>query len=277
MKVFARQAQQPRAHRAKWGAKVNLAKRPVVEQQQRKRQRDHHRLRHEPQHKHERRGGAPPAASPLPQARVAAHRGDPEERAQDVLALSNPRHRLHPQRVQTKERGGKGARPETASHAEQHKEQQQHVREVEKHVAQVMAPRPHAVKLAVEHVAEPRQRVEIHRALSGERPGHARPAEPRLDARIVRDVERIIKIDEEMRDRLPVDQNAQHGQRHTDQHLLRAHASLPLGLPLPARRVRGRAMVRNTRRQMHGAWPEQQKKTARRRRPRCQGVPAPRA
>ena len=82
--------------------------RPVIQQQEHTGQRHHHRLAHQPQgEKYQSRSikalcPRAPGLGLLGESRICPQRQQPEHRAQHILALGNPGHRFHPQRVQTK-------------------------------------------------------------------------------------------------------------------------------------------------------------------------------
>ena len=168
----------------------NRFQRPVVQQQQHERQRHQHRLAHQAQRKKQQhqtiiegrasRVGAG-AVGALDSATfdsrpslditdISPEGQHEEQSAEHVLAFRHPRHRFHPQRMNRKHRRHKRAAPQEPRHPPQHQEKQDRRRRVEQDVGEMMAAGLQSVKLAVQHVGNPGQRMPVGGMDVGERP-----------------------------------------------------------------------------------------------------------
>ena len=166
-----------------------------VEQGEEQRQGAQHGLRQEGQGEED--GGGPEAdGGRPPHAAEVGERGqEAEQRAEEVLALSHPGHRLDVQRVHGEERrhgraapGGPGRRP-------QELEQEQGVREVEERAHQMVATGVEAEELDVEHVREPGEGVPVE-GVEAEGPADPVGAEPPQHLGVVGQVLRVVDVDE---------------------------------------------------------------------------------
>ena len=101
-------------------------------------------------------GGARTAARVV---RVTPERQHREHAREHVLALRDPGHRFDPQRVPGEERRGRRAAPGGAGQAAQRREEQRRSQRVQQDVARVVAARPVAEELGVEHVRVPGERM----------------------------------------------------------------------------------------------------------------------
>ena len=129
-------------------------------------------------------------------ARVGPHRQQPEERAQQILALRHPRHRVHLQRMQGEQRRQDRAPPKRPRHPPEHQEDQDRIERVKQQVDQVMARRLQPEQLAVQHVGNPGQRMPVGllAVQPSKGPTQALPRQPGLNLRIVGDIIRIVVI-----------------------------------------------------------------------------------
>jgi len=155
---------------------------------------------------------APPGIS-----RIRPQRQQKEERAQHVLALRDPGDGFHMQRVQSKQRGHQRAAPDGAGQALPQAEQQEGVGQVQQHAREVMAPRLQPIKLAIEHVRKPRQRMPVAGMETLARPREVFQGQPGLNPRVAADVVRVVVIDEaELEDR-PVNRGNRQRQQQAKQ------------------------------------------------------------
>ena len=149
---------------------------PPVPQQQRQRQRHHHRLAQQPGREQHHRQQVAARPRRLHEAHPHQHRAQVEQRRQHVLALDDPGHRLHVQRVH-REHGGDQHR---AGHpqAQQQAPQQQAVEQVQEDVDGVVAGGPQAPQLVLQPEAGVDQRPVVALVLDvgGGEPDAAQPA-----------------------------------------------------------------------------------------------------
>jgi len=173
--------------------------RPEVEHQQQDRQRDEHRLRQDPKRHADERSRV---AAPAPGARVRdprVQREQAEQRAEQVLALRDPRHRLDVLRVEREQQRGRSARALPCSEARQQREHERRAERVQQGVLQVRRGSARAEQAHVDHVREPGERVPIAGVEGGEGPGHAVEREPARDVRIAGDVLLVVEAQERER------------------------------------------------------------------------------
>ena len=90
--------------------------RPIVQENQRARQADGHRLRHHRQHQRRRHHEVADEYRPLGVPGVSQHGENPEQRAERVLPLGRPGHRLHAQGVNGEQRRHHRAGPKRPRH-----------------------------------------------------------------------------------------------------------------------------------------------------------------
>src|ERR1035441_7659466 len=95
-----------------------------------------------------------------------------------------------------KERSHQGAAPKRARQALKQSEEQEGVGGVKEQAGDVMAEGLQPVKLAVQHVRQPRQRMPIRSVSARESPPHALPPQSRLHPWIVGEVIRIVESHE---------------------------------------------------------------------------------
>ena len=189
--------------------------RPVIQQQEEEGQRHHHRLGHESQPEETRHREVSPHA-PAPDVRhVGGSAQQRQERAEDVLALGDPGHRLHVERVQGEERGHHGAAPGRAGERLQQGEEQCGVQGVEEDVGCVVAPGRQAEDLHVQHVGDPGDRVPVLVALE-QGPGQARGREATVDVDVPRHVVAVVEAHELEADRLCVEAQGDCEERERD-------------------------------------------------------------
>ena len=156
--------------------------RPVVQQEEHKRQRHQHRLGRQPQGKRGHHQQVPaPRCRALGVAGVEPKGQHEEQPAQDVLALGHPGDRFDPQGMDREDRRHPGAGPECPGHPPQGQEQEDRRGGVQEHVGQMMAAGLQVIKLAVQHVREPGQRVPVGGVERGDRPGDSLAGQALLD------------------------------------------------------------------------------------------------
>ncbi len=95
--------------------------------------------------------------------------------------------------VHRKQCGNKRAAPECSRERAEPEEKQDRVARVKQQVGQVMTRRTQSVKLAIQHVREPRQRVPIRAMNVSEGPLQPRPSQSRRNLRIAGDVIVVIE------------------------------------------------------------------------------------
>ena len=130
-------------------------------------------------------------------ASVAPEGQEGEQRAQDVLARGDSRHRFHMQRMQGEQRGHDGAAPSGTREGLQG--QEQHDRAgggVEQKVAEVESAGRAAMDRGVHQVGEPDQRLPESGLEGGEGPLDAVWAEPPQHPRVAGDVTVVVVVEE---------------------------------------------------------------------------------
>ncbi len=154
--------------------------RPPVEQQQQHRKGDQHGLGHETGDVEKQRGGVPhcrPALS-LGVAGVADQREQSEECEQHILAFGDPHDGFHAQRMDREEGGGKQAAARRFGGARQKDIQKDGIEAVQDEIGGMIARRARAKKRAVQHQAQPRQRLPESGVSGGEGPTDIRGGQP---------------------------------------------------------------------------------------------------
>ncbi len=130
-----------------------------------------------------------------------------EQPAQDVLALGHPSHRFDPQRMNREHSGHEGTRPKIAGHPPQNQKEDDCRGHVKQDVAEVMSPGRQPVKLAIQHVGEPSERVPVAGMAAGEGPSDALDGQAAGDWQIPAHVVFVIVVDEVVAERLAEDEN----------------------------------------------------------------------
>ncbi len=115
-----------------------------------------------------------------------------------------------------KDRRHESAPPQEAGHLKQDQKKQNRRRRVEQHIRQVMSGRIQPVKLAIQHMRKPGERMPIGRMQMGKGPDDASSRQTARDVRILKDVIAVIKIDELMMNRLAEDHPGDCGQKKAD-------------------------------------------------------------
>ena len=126
--------------------------RPDVEQQQHDRQCYHHRLGHQRQREQHDHREVPSRARAAREAHVGENRQQPEERAEHILALGDPGHRLHVQRMSGKHGGDKRTPPRPPGRPPEQLEDQDRVGRVKDEVRDVIHARVAGEQRHVEQV-----------------------------------------------------------------------------------------------------------------------------
>jgi len=90
--------------------------------------------------------------------------------------------------------GDQGRAPDRAGQPSQQAEQQEGVGNMEQEIGDVMAAGVEAIKLAIQHVREPGERMPVAGVTGGERPGDGVRMEPVLDGGVQGDVFGVIVI-----------------------------------------------------------------------------------
>ena len=153
---------------------------------------------------------------PADVAEVRVERDHQRERRQHVFPLGDPRHGFHAHRVNREHGSDERASLHGAGRAIQKQEQQARADRVQRHGHQVMAARPRTEQLRVDHVRDPRDRMEVRRARR-ECPLEIRERHARDHVRIVEDVSRVIPGDEIECVNGPEDAEDEEGQREGNQ------------------------------------------------------------
>src|SRR5208283_2432706 len=163
--------------------------RPVVPKQQYERESDDLGLGHQPQsiQKCNDKITANSRSRRIPA--ISAEREQKEERAQQVLALSNPDHALDVDRMQGEERSHHCAATNITRRPPQHLEEQQHVHHVPKQVYLVVAARIEDKELAIQSMRKPGKRVPIVRIKGRGRPFDGVPTQTHGYVRVLINVE----------------------------------------------------------------------------------------
>jgi hypothetical protein len=131
----------------------------------------------------------------LSHVREIGSQGEQEEqRAEHVLALRDPGHRLDVQRMQREEGGHERAPEARPRHPLEQAEEQERVHEVNGHARQVVPAGVEAKQLDVELVREPRQRMPVGRMSRGQRPGQGRSVQAARDVTVLADVLRVVEF-----------------------------------------------------------------------------------
>ncbi len=194
-------------------ARARAPERPPFEQHEQAGQRDEHPLRHQAAGVERERRSEPPSlplalpGQPHEQAREA------EEGAQEILALDDPGHRLHAQRVDGEEQRaceGVRARETQALEKRQH---EQRVGRVPGRVLQLVPGGTQTEEPDIQHVREPGQRVPVGRREARERPAHVFPREPGQHVLVVRQIGARVVLDELVSGRLRVEHEHRDEQR----------------------------------------------------------------
>ena len=185
--------------------------RPPIQQKKHEGQCHQHRLAHQPQREEHEHGHVPPDGRPPDIPKVGAHRQQPEQRAEHILPLRHPRHRLHVQRMHREQGRDERAPPQPSRHPPQDQEQQRRVRQVEQHVHPVMPPGVQAEQLHVGHVRNPGQGMPVRRFERRERPGNTLLRQASLDVKIFPDILTVIVVDERKASHLPENKKDQEG------------------------------------------------------------------
>jgi hypothetical protein len=139
-----------------------------------------------------------------------------EKRAQNVLALRHPRHRLDVQGMCSEERGDDAAAPERAGGETQPEEEQHGIEDVKEHAHEQVRTGIGAEERDVELVRQPRHRVPVGGVNARKGPANAGRGQAAEDVGIVGDVERIVVIDELMGADLGVNGQDDDRQRRAD-------------------------------------------------------------
>ncbi len=176
---------------------------PPIQQHEDTRERHEHRFGHQAQ-----REAA--QAQCVPQRRIAALRSrhgacetmvtnqcqQEAERAQHILALRNPGHGFHVQRVDREDGCGPRAQPVLSSQSAEQREHQHRVSDVPEEVHYVENDRVRAEQLHVEHQRYPSERMPVARVEGRERPAEALRSQAGQHMRIGGHVFRVVVVDE---------------------------------------------------------------------------------
>ena len=136
----------------------------------------------------------------------------PEDGAEHVLPLGDPRHRFDVERVDREERGNQCAPPEAIRHSQEQQEEQQHGAGMEHDVRRVKSACGWTERFRVKLQGDPRKRVPVGLRHRRKRPDDAVAAETGQNVRVFRDVGGVVEIDEVKRRNARVD-----GHRRGDQ------------------------------------------------------------
>ena len=109
-----------------------------------------------------------------------------------------------------------GAGPERPGHPPQGQKQEDRRGGVQEHVGQMMAAGLQAIKLAVQHVREPGQRMPVAGVVRGERPGDSLAGQAPADVPVLVDVIVVVEVDEVVAGRLAEDGDHRQQQQAAD-------------------------------------------------------------
>src|SRR5207248_295833 len=170
--------------------------RPVIQEQKNNWQRNQHRFRHQPASKQDR---YLQVAADRWFARVIQIRGErehKEESTQNVFAFGNPDDRLHPQRMDGKDRRHECASPKRAGQPTKQVEENDSSRGVEQNISEMMRPSAEPEHSTIEHVRKRRERMPVTSMSMSKCPNHSIPTQARDYLRSFIGVGRIIIIHE---------------------------------------------------------------------------------
>ena len=120
------------------------------------------------------------------------------------------------QGMQCEERGHEGGAPGGAGHAPQQAEEHVGVGEVKQNAREVVAGGIRAIKLAIQHVGQPGERVPIARIAGRKRPKNICAGQPGMDLNVVGDVFGVIIIVELEAEHGPIKGQRDEGQKQAD-------------------------------------------------------------
>ena len=147
---------------------------------------------------------------------VGPNRKQREQGAQNILALGNPRHRLHVERMNGKNRRDECAPGRSFTRAIENPEQQYGIQNVEKHTRDVVPARIKTVDLRIQHMREPCQRMPVRLELSGQRPDDALRGQAGGYVRVLINVIGVVKINETVVPDLSVDEEIDRNEAERD-------------------------------------------------------------
>src|ERR1700722_2992272 len=127
-------------------------------------------------------------------AGVGPERQQPEESAEHIFTLRDPRRHLDVEGMPREKGGDRGAAPESAGQLAQYQEDQHRVEGVKDKACGMMAARMQAVNLAIQRVRKPGQRLP-DLALAGLESPSERTCQTLVDVGIVDYVGRVIVAD----------------------------------------------------------------------------------
>ena len=207
--------------------------RPVIEQQQYERQRDHHWLRGKSRRK---QSGHRQIALPVRLSRIPAvgpEREEEKHRAQDILALSHPGHRLDIDGMKREQRRHEQARPQPLRGPHQQQKKQGHIHHMQQDAGEMVARGIQAEQRTIEGMRHPGERMPVRLFGRSQRPGESVRRQTLPDVRIVDDVTVVIVVREGMTIDRIVERERDHGEKqaHDGIALLgrRKQASLAFG------------------------------------------------
>ena len=193
------------AGRSRRAAESQPAERPPVHEQERQRQRHEHRLGGQPQREEDRDQRVARRARAARVGQVGMAGQEPERRAEDVLALRSPRHRLDVERVQAEERPGERRRPERGPSEEpgdapREPEDEEHVEHVERQVDEMVREGRLASQRPDHLVAVPGERHPVGAVEGGPGPGECSRREAAVHDRVLDDERRVVVAHEVVAD-----------------------------------------------------------------------------
>ena len=119
--------------------------------------------------------------------------------------------------MKSEERGHERAPPDTIGHAHEEQEEQRRVDGVQSQAGGMVAGRRAPKQAPVDPVGEQRQRVPVPGDRRRERPGNELAREPALHVRVLRDVHRVVVVDEVEAEDWPEDDRRRQRQQSGDE------------------------------------------------------------
>ncbi|MGD0521096.1 MAG: hypothetical protein ABSA48_07550 [Terracidiphilus sp.] len=172
------------------------AQRPIIEQEQSKGKRDDHWFRHQAAGK-----GADDQCVPFPGwiahiPCIGKQSREPEERAQDILAFRDPGNGFDVRGMQCEKKCDHRGTPDETRHIQEQKKKQNRIGGVQAQIGHMVTAGIFAIKLPVDHVGDPRQRVPVGRMEGCKCPLDALRGYPLLHVAVLHDIVVIVQRNE---------------------------------------------------------------------------------
>ena len=187
--------------------RTEAGQRPEIEQQKQRRQRDEHRLGHQAEgekRRHEQISRERPAVPHV--AQPGREREHEKQSAQHVAPFGYPGHALDVLRMSGEDRGHEAAGPQLAGHPPQHEKQGDRRGGVKQQIGEMMSPGVQSKQLDVEHVRQRGQRIPLAVGPLGKGPADGLGGQPLGDVAVFVDKTVVIVIQQDVTERLAIDQ-----------------------------------------------------------------------